>query len=528
MSEREFLKIALSALMITACLCSGSVYSQETAAEQNVSGGETGRAKIGRENPFAGVPEEIKSDVSQQTAYAAAGVKGNKPDLFVETVLLKSLNAQSLKSAIGNMSSEHGSIAVDTKSNSLIICDTKENLKKILAQIQNAEQSAGLKPPEQTDAQKNDIAAQAETKPQLTVETVSLKFLDAKNLKAAIDGLVSPDGKISINERNNSLIICDTKENVDKILGQIRKADITPQQIMVEVVILDVQLDDNKEIGINWDILSDRNYDIAYRQNFTKVRLGSTIEDEDTIGNATAFNTTGTGGEFSIITGTIRNIVHLLQQKKDVEILASPRVMMVSGQSAAIEAVEEIPYQEITQSTGGGGGTASAITSTQFKNVGVKMKVSTLLTGENNILLNVEAEQNVETGESVAGVPIVDTRKAQSNLLLKDGQVVIFGGLRRQEKTKTVKQVPIIGDIPLLGLLFKSTNDVIKNSELVVFLSPHVYKGEAVPDDAMKKYNEISNRPLLTLPKGKAMRTDTNVGEELKTILASLEKSLSK
>jgi type IV pilus assembly protein PilQ len=141
------------------------------------------------------------------------------------------------------------------------------------------------------------------------------------------------------------------------------------------------------------------------------------------------------------------------------------------------------------------------MTSTQFKEVGIKMKVSTILVDENNILLTVNAEQNVNTGGSSVGeVPTVDTRKAQSSLLLKNGQVVILGGLRRQEKTKEVKQVPFIGDIPLLGLLFRSTETVTKNSELVIFLSPHVYTGQAVTADEMAKYDEITKRPLLKLP----------------------------
>ena len=336
-----------------------------------------------------------------------------------------------------------------------------------------------------------------EKDPELFVESVTMKFLDAKNLKSVVDALSSKYGRISVDGKSNSLIICDTNETLPRIITEVKKADITPRQVMVEVVILDVQLNDDTEIGINWDILSDKNYDTAYRQNFTKLRLGSTIKDDATTGSATAFNTTGTGGDFSVISGTIRNVVHLIQAKRNVEILASPRVMMVSGQSATIEAVEEIPYTESTRSTSG----EAAISSTQFKEVGIKMTVSTILIDENNILLNVNAEQNVNTGGSSVGeVPTVDTRKAQSTLLLKNGQVVILGGLRRQEKTKEVKQVPFIGDIPLLGLLFKSTETVTKNSELVVFLSPHVYTGQAVTADEAAKYDEIAKRPLLKLP----------------------------
>jgi len=336
--------------------------------------------------------------------------------------------------------------------------------------------------------------------PELNVQTVMLKFLDAKSLKQAIDGMSSEYGSIATNEKNNSLIVCDTKEILAKIVTEITKADKTPQQIMIEVVILDVQLNDDTEIGINWDILSDKRYDVGYRQNFTTNRLGSTQETDMTIGDATAFNTTGLGGSFSVISGTVRNVVHLIQQKREVEILASPRVMMVSGQSASIQAVEELPYTEVMDTAAGG---AAAITTTKFKNVGIQLDVEATLTDNGDIFLTVDAEQNVATGQSDTEVPIVDTRKANTSLLLTDGQVVIFGGLRRQEKTKEVDQIPILGDLPIIGGLFKSTNTIVKNSELIVFISPHVFRGEAIPDDAKSKYDEIRDRPMLSLPKGK-------------------------
>jgi type II secretory pathway component GspD/PulD (secretin) len=331
--------------------------------------------------------------------------------------------------------------------------------------------------------------------PELFVHTVMLKFLDAKSLKQAIDRMSSEFGSIATNEKNNSLIICDTKDNLAKIVAELKKADKTPQQIMIEVVILDVQINDGTEIGINWDLLSDKRYNVGYRQNFTTNRLGSTRETATTIGDATAFNTTGLGGSFSVISGTVRNIVHLIQQKREVEILASPRVMMVSGESASIQAVEELPYTEVMDTAAGG---AAAITSTEFKNVGIQLDVEATLTDNDDIFLTVDVEQNVATGQSDTEVPIVDTRKANTSLLLKDGQVVIFGGLRRQEKTKEVDQIPFIADLPIIGELFKSTKIVTKNSELIVFLSPHIYKGEPIPDDAMSKYKEIRDRPMLS------------------------------
>jgi type II secretory pathway component GspD/PulD (secretin) len=331
--------------------------------------------------------------------------------------------------------------------------------------------------------------------PVLFLETMTLRFLNAKNLEGVIKSMSSRYGSLSADQNTNSLIVCDSRDYLDKIMAEIKKIDKRPQQIMVEVVILDVQLKDDTEIGINWDILSDKTYDISYRQNFTTTRIGSTAESSASIGNATAFNSTGLGGGFSVISGTIRNVVHLIQEKRDAEIIASPRAMMVSGQTANIKAVEEIPYTEVSDTSEGG-----SMTSTEFKNVGVNLQVTATMTDSNDIFLLVDTEQNVKTSESSTGVPVVDTRKANTALLLRDGQIVVIGGLRRQEKTIEVDQIPILGDLPIIGKLFKSNNTVINNSELIVLLSPHVYKEEPVPAGAMEKYNELKNKPVLSLP----------------------------
>ena len=472
-----------------------------------------GTLEVGRDNPFAKLAK--KSPVSQN-AYLASRSDDETPELFLQTVTLKFLSAQSLQDVIGSLSSDYGSIAVDVKTNSLIICDTKEHLEKILAQISRAEET--MTP--------LTVTIEDQNAPELFVATVTLKFLDAADLQAAIKSMSSEYGGISVDKKSNSLIICDTKENLEAILAQVREADKTPQQIMVEVVILDVQLDDDTEIGINWDILSDKDYDISYKQALTT--------STDRLSSDTGFITTGLGGDFSLISGTIRNVVHMIQQKRDVEILASPRVMMVSGQSALIEAVDEIPYLVLTDVAEG-----AQLQMYEFKNVGVKLNVNATLTDNNDILLTVDAEQNVQVGTQTP--PRVDTRKAKTSLLLEDGQVVILGGLRRQEKTREVDQIPLLGDLPIVGALFKSTNTVIKNSELIVFLSPHIYRGEPIPDEAMAKFNEIKERPMLSLPDdrdaAKKMllkrikmlqnKKDEDVTKELLSTLTSLEKILS-
>jgi type II secretory pathway component GspD/PulD (secretin) len=334
-----------------------------------------------------------------------------------------------------------------------------------------------------------------EPPPKLSLETVVLRFLDPNSIVGVLQQMRTARGAVSVNRTNKSVVLCDTRENLDRMVAEIKKVDRTPQQVMVEVVILDVQLKDDSDIGINWDLLSTERYNFGYRQNLTASRLRSTPESSggtsgttDTVGDATAFNTVGTGGDFSVIFGTVRSVLHLLQEKRNVDILANPKLLVVSGKSATIDAVEEIPYREVTDTAAGGQG---ALTSTQFKNVGVRLEVSVIVTDDNDIFLTVASEQSVKTGDSQDGVPVVDSRKASTSLLLKDGQTVAFGGMRREEKTRQVSQVPLLGDLPLIGLLFKSTTVSKSRSELVVLLSPRLSQGGSLSTATAARVEDV-------------------------------------
>jgi type II secretory pathway component GspD/PulD (secretin) len=322
-----------------------------------------------------------------------------------------------------------------------------------------------------------------EGKPGLFIETVTLKFLDAKNLKPVIASMSSDYGSISIDDKSNSLIVCDTKENLEKILAQIRKADKTPEQIMVEVVILDVQLGDDTEIGVDWD----RFFEPVRDQNYTQTLIPTTFT---------------TGGLLTLTKNNIIGAVRALQAIRNVEILASPRILVASGEEALIQTIEEIPYIELSQTSGGGVSTY-AISSTAFKEAGITLKVKVTVTDEQKILMTIEPEQSINTGQVGIGgttVPIVDKRKAKTTLIMEDGQVLIMGGLRKKETRVTRNQVPLLGDIPLVGFLFSYDKRDVQNSELLVLISPHINKGEPVPEEEMKIFNELREKPLLSLP----------------------------
>lgn len=329
----------------------------------------------------------------------------------------------------------------------------------------------------------NDQAAEQiviEETPDLFIETVMLKFLQAQSLEPIVTSLSSPNGTVAIDPETNSIIIADTAERIERILEQIRKADRTPQQVMIEVVIADVQLADETEIGVNWASIAGRGDTQSYEQT-----LVSTLAASGT-----------SGGDFSFLTDGIDVTLHALQQVSNVEILASPKVMVVSGQEASIQTVEEIPYQEQSDTSAGG-----SLTSTQFKNVGVTLTVTAFVTDDGKIKLKAVPEQSVNTGRfgqsNQNSVPIINTRRASTTLLMEDGQVVVIGGLRSRNKRNTVDKIPLLGDLPIVGFLFSDDKVEIEYSELVVFLSPHIYKDEPLTEEQIKRFNELKDSPTL-------------------------------
>ena len=190
MNKPKYAKIILCCAISIICVWYGLGQSRP------VLGAQSKASTVGRENPFAEIPRAISpvSPIALQSLQSGQELAV----LFVETVKLKFLNAETLSFAIKNMSSRYGSISVDSKSNSLIICDTKENLARIMEQVY-----------------KIDVISQQT----MFVETKTLKFLKADNLKTTLEGMLSQYGSIAVDDSTNSLIICDTKGHLEKIVS---------------------------------------------------------------------------------------------------------------------------------------------------------------------------------------------------------------------------------------------------------------------------------------------------------------------
>ncbi len=165
-------------------------------------------------------------------------------------------------------------------------------------------------------------------------------------------------------------------------------------------------------------------------------------------------------------------VINALSTKGLAKVLAQPNLLVKTGERGEFRAVSEIPYQVVTTS---GGQTATSI---EFKEVGIKLNFNPELLENGMIRLRIDpAEVSSITGTlAVNGYPIIDKRSAKTSVELKDGESLIIAGLLSEEAINTMSKVPILGDIPILGALFRSTQKDIKEKELVFFITPKLMK----------------------------------------------------
>jgi len=154
-----------------------------------------------------------------------------------------------------------------------------------------------------------------------------------------------------------------------------------------------------------------------------------------------------------------------LESEGRAEIIANPRLMTTNQQTAVIESGEDIPYQEATLN----GATAVA-----FKKAALSLKVTPQITSDGKLLMALQINQDSDSGRRVQGVPIILTKSIETNVLVHNGQTIVLGGIYKQDKSKTVTRVPFLGEMPVVGFLFRRTEIQVKNEELLIFLTPRI------------------------------------------------------
>ena len=331
--------------------------------------------------------------------------------------------------------------------------------------------------------------------PTLT-EAIKLNYSDPDELVAIVQPLLSDVGRVSGDLRSRTLIVTDIPIKVEEIRTVIADLDLPVKQVSISAMIVDAVLTDDAQTGIDWFVDAVRDFNEA-GELVGNVSQLTTQGDFGTGPITPGFvNPLNLGSQlmFGILSGdfNIQAAIGAEVRSNNAEILATPTIVTVENKPARISIAQEIPFQELTQTT-----TGPPIATTEFKEVGTVLEVVPRVTHDNHIIVDVDAKQSDTKGESITGIPPEDKREAQTTLRVRDGQTIFIGGLRRFDDELTVRKTPVLGDIPVLNFLFKNQQVIKESVELLIFLTTHVLP-EAMPELTpyqKERFDELGGQP---------------------------------
>ncbi len=308
----------------------------------------------------------------------------------------------------------------------------------------------------------------------LSSYSIPLKYADASEVQVALSGL---SDKIQVDRGGNRLIVVTSPKVLAGIQELVTELDRPARQVMLEARVVEVSTDGLKRLGLDWDLLN--------RQGFTFVEADSgtfsgSLEEPGPLTEALGVrNTPGTTDiwnlrNFSRLPKVFRVFLDMLIRNGNARVLAQPKLVTLNGKEASMLAGQRIPY--LVSQTVFAGGAAAPTQTVQREEVGIKLSITPLINADGYITVRIRPEVSSVTafrGPS-NDLPVVSTRQAETTVRLKDGSSVIIGGLLNEEKTVNRTKVPLLGDIPLLGALFRHENVVTSKRDLVIEVTPRL------------------------------------------------------
>jgi type IV pilus assembly protein PilQ len=340
---------------------------------------------------------------------------------------------------------------------------------------------------QELDAQKQLV----ELEP-LYTEIIEISFAKASEVAAILDGdgdakttFVSPRGSISIDERTNALLIRDTADHISDMQEVIDQLDRPVRQVLIESRIVIANNDFNEELGVRFGVTGqansnglgqatiagnlDGNRELINAQNGTGDGDNLITQSNALNVDLAAANPAGSLG-LALAKFPFGSILQLelsaMEAEGKGEVISSPRVITANQKQATIEQGTEIPYQEAS---------SSGATSVSFKEAVLKLDVTPQITPDERIIMDLIVSKD-EVGEVFLGVPSIDKREVQTQVLVENGETVVLGGIYEQSKSNGVEKVPFFGDLPYVGFLFKNTTSEDRQRELLIFVTPKIVK----------------------------------------------------
>lgn len=308
-------------------------------------------------------------------------------------------------------------------------------------------------------------------------EFIQINYAKAADVSAMLSSgntsLLSARGAVSVDSRTNTLLIKDTTAVIDTVKNMVEILDIPVRQVVIEARMVTVDDSVGEELGIRWGQTAARDNvstsgTIEGIENFGTD--GGSIDDRLNVNLPVA----GAAGSIAFKIAKLANgdILDLelsaLEKENKAEIIASPRITTANQQTAYIEQGTEIPYVESA---------SSGATSVAFKKAVLSLTVTPQITPDNKVILDLVITQD-SVGDTVAAgtgsAVAIDTQKIGTQVLVDNGETLVLGGIYQQRTSRDVTKVPLLGDIPYLGVLFRSTNNKSSKSELLIFVTPRI------------------------------------------------------
>ena len=328
---------------------------------------------------------------------------------------------------------------------------------------------------------------------QLQVKLIPVNYAEAKNLMPQIKSILSAKGQVSVDNRTNTLIIKDIEEHVIAVDDLVRRLDAQTPQVLIEARIVEASSDFSKQVGVQW---GGNGLASTSMGNETGLVFPSTIglaggasgAQTNTDGlyspdspnfavNLPAAAGQGAGGAIGLTLGSIGQAANLYlrlsaaEEEGVVKIISAPRISTVDNKLARIQQGVSFPVSVVS---------AQGV-NTQFFDAQLALEVTPHVTQDGNIQLKIKITKNEPDFSQVGanGNPTIRKKEAHTELLLKDGDTTVIGGIFARSTMKNYKRIPVLADLPLLGWLFRSSTESDKRSEMLIFITPRIVNRQA-------------------------------------------------
>lgn len=325
----------------------------------------------------------------------------------------------------------------------------------------------------------------------LRVRLIPVNYAEARDVASLVGNVLSSRGRVEVDTRNNALIVTDIIDHLDTAEQLVERVDTQTPQILIEARIVETNDQFRRQLGIQWgfDFIADQSLGNATGLLFPStigVAGGASDGQEPTAGTSSSPNFavnlpapagTGTGGAVGFTFGSLSGAFNLnlrLSAAEDTgtaKVVSAPRIMTLDNQAAQITSGVSIPVSVVS----------AAGAQTVFFDAALTLDVTPRVTPDGNIFLTVNISKNEPDFENTGarGDPSIITRQASTQLLVRDGDTTVIGGIFQRNSGHSTSRVPFFGSLPIIGALFRNSSQTDVRNELLVFITPRIVNREA-------------------------------------------------